>query len=138
MDALPTQAIFSGNPAILTEAYGRGRLVQYGQPLNPDLTINGLQTDLIHAADGSSRSPFEFLLKLEELDLSENNLSGPLFTWGWPGPDANGNYDALAWGGVHKPSPVWPLKEIKLTGNPLRMSVGFLLAQETEFERRKT
>ena len=52
--------------------------------------------------------------KLEKLDLSDNELFGPLFSWGWQGSAPSGNFDHRFLE-FNKPSPSWPLKEIKLS-----------------------
>ena len=48
MESGPMKAAFSGNSTILTEAYDRGKPVQYGQPVNPDIQTDPVNADLIH------------------------------------------------------------------------------------------
>jgi len=88
----------------------------------------------------NQRQAFEDPAKLELLDLSGNQLSGPLFSWGWPSADTQkglsreNSVDAKDLLSAHKPSPRWPLKQITLSGNPLGISVGFLLSQLSYYE----
>eukprot|EP00928_Gymnodinium_smaydae_P095586 TRINITY_DN8249_c0_g1_i1.p1 TRINITY_DN8249_c0_g1~~TRINITY_DN8249_c0_g1_i1.p1 ORF type:complete len:1119 (-),score=64.97 TRINITY_DN8249_c0_g1_i1:396-3752(-) len=71
---------------------------------------------------------------IEHLDLSNNSIRGPPFRWGWPGIDPNTNYDPEKFLEAYIPSPRWPLKVLRVSNNPLGISVGFLLGMMTQYE----
>eukprot|EP00931_Biecheleriopsis_adriatica_P116365 TRINITY_DN92004_c0_g1_i1.p1 TRINITY_DN92004_c0_g1~~TRINITY_DN92004_c0_g1_i1.p1 ORF type:complete len:1138 (+),score=163.76 TRINITY_DN92004_c0_g1_i1:57-3416(+) len=73
-------------------------------------------------------------LNLEEVDLSDNQITGPPFTWGWPGNDPDGNYDVTTFLDSFKVPPRWPLKILDLSRNPLKISAGFLLGMLGQYE----
>ncbi len=72
--------------------------------------------------------------KLKTIDLSYNDITGPIFSWGLQGvnPQMPHNGDSLA--AVFVPPPQWPLKSLSLKGNPIGISVGFLLGMLGYYE----
>jgi len=75
-----------------------------------------------------------FDANLEQIDLSDNNISGPPFSWGWVGGDTDGNKDPDTFLTYNKKSPEWPLKKISLSRNPLGISVGFLMGMLVQYQ----
>eukprot|EP00928_Gymnodinium_smaydae_P069717 TRINITY_DN5337_c0_g1_i2.p1 TRINITY_DN5337_c0_g1~~TRINITY_DN5337_c0_g1_i2.p1 ORF type:complete len:1153 (+),score=109.07 TRINITY_DN5337_c0_g1_i2:477-3461(+) len=68
-----------------------------------------------------------FSAPLRYLDLSDNNISGPFASFGWPGKSPNGNHDPRTFVEAFSSPPPWPLKTLLLSNNPLGISAGFLL-----------
>ncbi|CAE8633427.1 unnamed protein product [Polarella glacialis] len=71
--------------------------------------------------------------KLQKIDLSRNQISGPPFAWGWTSTDPRDNYNVATFLSAYRASPSWPLTSISFSGNPLNISAGFLLGMLAEY-----